>query len=61
MLALYAINFAIQYIIAKQLANFSIKTFIKKQAIKVKNYNIITNNLKRAKKIANNNNRNCIS
>ncbi len=48
-----------QLIIAKQFANFSTKTFIKKQTIKIKNYNIITNNLKRPKKITNNNNCNC--
>jgi len=59
MLILYIINFVIQLIITKQLASFSTKIFIKKQTIKVKNYNIITNNLKETKRIINNNNHNC--
>ncbi len=61
MLVLYIINFPIQLIITKQFANFSTKTFIKKSTIKIKNYNIITNNLKKAKKIVSNNNRNYIN
>ncbi len=59
MLILYIINFVIQLIITKQLASFSTKFFIKKQTIRVKNYNIITNNLKETKRIINNNNHNC--
>jgi len=46
-------------ITTQQLTNFNISITIKEQATKIKNYNIITSNLKKAKEVVNNNNSNC--
>ena len=59
MLALYVINFAMQLTIARQLADLSTKTFIKKQTIRVENYNVITSSLEEAREIVSNNNCSC--
>jgi len=48
-----------QLITIQQFASSNINITIKKQAIRIKNYNIIINNLEKARKIVNNNNNNC--
>jgi len=45
----------------QQFANLSTNITIKKQAIKIENYNIIANNLKKTRKIVNDNNNNYTS
>jgi len=59
MLALYAINLAMRLITTQQFANLNTNITIKKQATRIKNHNVIANNLKKAKKIASDNNSNC--
>lgn len=61
MLTLYITNLIIQFIITQQSIDFSTNTTIKKQAIRIENYNIIASSLKEARKIINNNNSNCAS
>jgi len=48
-----------RFITTQQLASFNTNITIKEQATKIKNYNVITNNLRKVKKIVNNNNNNC--
>jgi len=48
-----------QHITIQQLANININITVKEQAIKIKNYNVIANNLRKGKEIVNNNNSNC--